>query len=134
MQLTNKEFTNFINTAMDEAIDSTKKNAVKDIYLTYADMGASEKNFDSKMDWEGFKLAAKELVDAARIEALDQIKKYAAKMDADTTWRKYQEDGDVEVFESMPDYFETGVFAGNDRVIRRCEKMLATDSDYTINL
>lgn len=121
--------------AMQEAVANSNadkeayKNVVKDIFSAYCELGKP-----GQMDWEGFKRAAIDLASAVRIETLEEIKKYAEKMEAENTWRKHQEDNDVEVFESMPDEFETGVYAGNDRIIRRCEKLFPTPSNYTKDL
>lgn len=121
--------------AMQEAIAKSNadkeayKNVVKDIFSAYCELGKP-----GQMDWEGFKRAAIDLASAVRIETLVEIKKFAENMESERTWRKHQEDNDVEVFESMPEDFELGVFAGNDRIVRYCERLYPTPSNYTKDL
>jgi hypothetical protein len=126
----------FLKKAMEEAIaksNADKENytkVVKDIFSAYCELGNP-----GKMDWEGFTRAAIDLASAVRIETLVEIKKYAESMDAGVTWRKHCEDEDSsEVEETMPDQFATGMYAGNDRIIRRCEKLFPTQSNYAKHL
>ena len=126
----------FLKKAMEEAVAKSNadkeahNNVVKEIFSAYCELGKP-----GQMDWEGFKNAARNLASAVRIETLVEIKEYAEKMEAENTWRKHCEDADsCEVDNSMPDEFETGVYAGNDRIIKRCEKLFPTPSNYTKDL